>query len=135
MKKFLIGFFVGIFAFAMGAGATYYFLIYEDSDIKIPVVDNEIQKGINNIYDAVVVVQNIKNDKVASIGSGFIYDNNGHVMTNHHVIEKASEVKDVLMSGETLTATVISICQSSSNTGDLVLVFLFSPLLLNSCFV
>lgn len=107
MKKFLIGFFVGILAFAMGAGATYYFLIYEDSDIKIPVVDNEIQKGINNIYDAVVVVQNIKNDKVASIGSGFIYDNNGHIMTNHHVIEKASEVKVVLMSGETLTATVM----------------------------
>ena len=69
--------------------------------------NNGISKGIENIYDAVVVVENYNNSKLSGIGSGFIYDKEGYIMTNHHVIENATEIKVTTMSGESLNATVI----------------------------
>ncbi len=69
--------------------------------------NNGISKGIENIYDAVVVVENYNNSKLSGIGSGFVYDKEGYIMTNHHVIENATEIKVTTMSGESLNATVI----------------------------
>ena len=73
----------------------------------VTVTDTGIAEGIGNIYDAVVVVENYQNSKLAGIGSGFIYDKEGYIMTNHHVVEKASSVKVILMSGDTVEAKVI----------------------------
>ena len=73
----------------------------------VTVTDTGIAEGIGNIYDAVVVVENYQNNKLAGIGSGFIYDKDGYIMTNHHVVEKASSVKVILMSGDTVEAKVI----------------------------
>ncbi|NLH06635.1 MAG: PDZ domain-containing protein [Chloroflexi bacterium] len=42
-------------------------------------------------------------------GSGFVYDEQGHIVTNYHVIEGASEVDVVLASGETYPARVIGV--------------------------
>ena len=119
MKK-TIGFILCmIVAFIIGSGLTYYLLNYyfvgDDGEEKVinriqrdvTVTDDGISEGIANIYDAVVVVENYQNNKLAGIGSGFIYDESGYIMTNHHVIEKSSELKVLLMSGETLTASVI----------------------------
>jgi len=41
------------------------------------------------------------------IGSGFFIDNEGHIVTNNHVVENASTVSVTLHSGETIQATVI----------------------------
>lgn len=76
-------------------------------DRKFTVSEIGLSTGINNVYDSVVVVQNYKNDKSNGIGSGFIYNNDGYIMTNSHVIEGASNIKVMLMSGDAVDATVI----------------------------
>ena len=73
----------------------------------VNVTENGISSGIENVYDSVVVVENYQKLKLAGIGSGFIYDSKGYILTNHHVIDGASEIKVKLMDGETLVATVI----------------------------
>lgn len=76
-------------------------------DRKFTVSEIGLSTGINNVYDSVVVVQNYKNDKSNGIGSGFIYNNDGYIMTNSHVIEGASNIKVILMSGDAVDATII----------------------------
>lgn len=76
-------------------------------DRKFTVSEIGLSTGINNVYDSVVVVQNYKNDKSNGIGSGFIYNNDGYIMTNSHVIEGSSNIKVILMSGDAVDATII----------------------------
>jgi S1-C subfamily serine protease len=42
-----------------------------------------------------------------AVGSGFIYDNQGHIVTNYHVIEHAQEVVVTLRSGKNYQAKVV----------------------------
>ena len=122
MKKILGIIFVAIISSFLGSITMFYLIKYKPSyeennsnttnttskiQRNVTVTDTGISEGIENIYNAVVVVENYQNSKLAGIGSGFIYDNDGHIMTNHHVIEKNTEVKVILMSGETLQATVV----------------------------
>jgi serine protease Do len=45
--------------------------------------------------------------KQKSLGSGFLIDREGHILTNNHVVEKADDIKVTLTSGKTYTAKVI----------------------------
>ena len=116
MKKFIIYFISLLVAVLLGAALMYFgmdFIPSNNNESKtkieksVTVTDNGIADGIENIYDAVVVVENYQKNKLAGIGSGFIYDAEGYIMTNHHVIENAAEIKVVLSNGETLTATLV----------------------------
>lgn len=113
MKRFLGYFLTIIIAACLGAFGMYYFIknYSNNENIKVEktvtVTDKGIADGIDNIYDAVVVIENYKKGKASSIGSGFIYNKEGYIMTNHHVIEKNDEIKVILMSGETISASVI----------------------------
>ncbi len=40
-------------------------------------------------------------------GSGFVYDDQGHVITNQHVVDGAQSVKVTLWNGKTYDATVV----------------------------
>ena len=40
-------------------------------------------------------------------GSGFVYDDQGHVITNQHVVDGAQSVKVTLWNGKTYNATVV----------------------------
>lgn len=105
----ILSIFIGFLAFYM---LLHY---YPNSVIKtvnkveksVTVTDTGISEGIDKVYDAVVVVQNYKNNRLAGIGSGFIYDKSGYIMTNHHVVEKATDIKIILMNGTTIGAKVI----------------------------
>ncbi|GLI63253.1 hypothetical protein VaNZ11_006153 [Volvox africanus] len=44
-------------------------------------------------------------------GSGFIWDRVGHVVTNYHVIQDASDIKVTLANGEELSATLVGVDQ------------------------
>ncbi len=118
MKKFLLYFLSFLLASFLGAAGMYYVLTYVNvtdaqqgakTTIKkdVTVTDKGIADGIDAVYNSVVVVENYQYSKKAGIGSGFIYDKNGYIMTNHHVVENANELKVVLMSGETVSATLI----------------------------
>ncbi|MFW5470062.1 trypsin-like peptidase domain-containing protein [Knoellia sp. CPCC 206435] len=50
-----------------------------------------------------------------STGSGFVLDDRGHVMTNHHVVEGATSVSLQLAGGRVVTAIVVG----SSETDDI----------------
>lgn len=66
--------------------------------------EDSISKGVEAIYDAVVVVEGFKNNKLVSTGTGFIYKktkSKAYIMTNHHVIDGAEKVK-VILSDETI---------------------------------
>ncbi len=73
----------------------------------VTVTDTGLSAGIENVYNSVVVIENYQKNSLSGIGSGFIYDSKGYIMTNHHVVEKASSIKVVLMDGETIDATIV----------------------------
>ena len=79
------------------------------SEVKVTEADT-ISSGIENIYDAVVVIESYKGSKLAGSGSGFIYkkdDSKGYIITNHHVISGATSVKVVNMNDESVEAKIL----------------------------
>ncbi len=116
MKRFFGFFFSIIVASALGAFLMYYYLNDFSLEKKesitrieksVTVNDKGISDGIENIYDAVVVVENYKNKKLIGIGSGFVYSADGYIMTNHHVIEGATDIKVINSDGETVSVNLI----------------------------
>jgi serine protease Do len=116
MKKIITYIVTIILSIFIGAGLMYMLIyFYPNTIIKtvskieknVTVTEVGLSSGIENIYDAVVVVENYRNNKLAGIGSGFIYSENGYIMTNQHVVESSSDIKVVLMSGETIDAEII----------------------------
>ena len=76
----------------------------------VNVVDEGISEGINNVYNAVVVIETYKNNKVASTGSGFAFkevNNETYVMTNNHVISGGTKIVLTLPNDEEVEATVV----------------------------
>lgn len=79
------------------------------SEINITESDT-IQSGINKIYDAVVVVESYSGNKVSSSGTGFVYkkdDKTAYIITNHHVVSGAKEIKIVNTNNERVEAKVL----------------------------
>lgn len=71
---------------------------------------DSISKGVSNVYDAVVVVEGFKNNKLASTGTGFIYKKNkeqAYIITNHHVINGIENVKVILSDKTEIDAKVM----------------------------
>ena len=99
-------------SFLLGGGTMYYFLEQKDNIIvenkqaiqttgvikcnnDITIDETGISTAIGEIYDATVTIQNYKNNKLISSGSGFVYKKDGtygYIMTNHHVIDGADKV-------------------------------------------
>jgi S1-C subfamily serine protease len=64
--------------------------------------------------DAPGVVQITSTDATSSsIGSGFVIDKAGHIVTNYHVIQGATNVQVSFSSNDKLTATVVGVDQST----------------------
>lgn len=80
---------------------------------------NELESQINAVYERVgPSVVNITNRSLSydffmrpiaseGTGSGFFYDDAGHIVTNYHVIEGAQELTVTTASGKTLPAGVV----------------------------
>lgn len=71
---------------------------------------NTIKSAINEIYDAVVLVETYKNNSVYSTGTGFVYkqdETSGYIITNHHVIENGTSYKVTLTNGEEVEAKLL----------------------------
>jgi S1-C subfamily serine protease len=56
----------------------------------------------NQLKDSVVLIQTN-----LGLGSGFVYDTEGHIITNHHVIEGADTIEVNFLDGNITSATVV----------------------------
>lgn len=101
----------------IGINGTFLYVNYinkDNSDIKEVnmnfVETNSISGAVNKIYEAVVLVENFKGNRLYATGTGFVYKKNddiAYVMTNHHVIENATYVKLIMSDGEEIDAKVV----------------------------
>lgn len=71
---------------------------------------SSLAAAIENVYDAVVMVESYKGDEEQSTGTGFIYkkdDKYGYVITNQHVVSGADKVVLVLSNDEEIEGKVL----------------------------
>jgi 2-alkenal reductase len=88
----------------------------EDLDERINLVEAEISGALVNagkVYEEVsrVTVRITNGD--STIGSGFIYDDEGHVVTAYHVVEGLSRIYVMLDDGRVFPATTVGYCEFS----------------------
>ena len=76
----------------------------------VTVTDTGIADSVEKVYDAVGSIENYINGKLYATGSGFVFkqdDKLGYILTNHHVIEGATELYFVLTNGEKVKVEVV----------------------------
>ncbi|MBN1784357.1 MAG: trypsin-like peptidase domain-containing protein [Candidatus Bathyarchaeota archaeon] len=80
-----------------------------DLQNQIEILDSNNQTGLiswstiyNQLKDSVVLIQTN-----LGLGSGFVYDMEGHIITNHHVIEGAETIEVTFLDGNITSATVV----------------------------
>jgi S1-C subfamily serine protease len=74
-----------------------------DTELTLPSLFQKVEKSIVQITDS---------DEIdvfeSRLGSGFVYDNNGHIITNHHVVSGGRSTLDVtFLDGTVYRASVI----------------------------
>jgi serine protease Do len=101
--------------------------------INIPEIVERVEKGVVNIQAVTLVRERFADPvfeqfffqfygiprervrKRPSLGSGFVIDNQGFVLTNHHVVERASEV-EILFNDEKRTSLKAKVIGSDKKT-------------------
>jgi S1-C subfamily serine protease len=81
----------------------------QDLQNQIEILDTINQTGLipwstiyNQLKDSVVLIQTN-----LGLGSGFVYDIEGRIVTNHHVIEDASTIQVTFLDGNVTSASVV----------------------------
>lgn len=88
-----------------------------------PIVqDNQLVALYEHVSPGIVAIQ-VTSDTGGALGSGFVYDGDGHIITNYHVIEGAKTVEVDFMSGFKTYGTVIG----SDTDSDLAIVKVDAP--------
>jgi len=90
---------------------------------RIGTLEDEIQNVAAEVSQSVInadeVYQKVKkaavsiSDGEGTVGSGFILDTRGHVVTAHHVVDQLAVIYVVLSDGRSSTATVAGSCKFS----------------------
>ena len=84
---------------------------YTSCQNKVTITDKGIADAVDKVYKSVVLIQNYKNDKLYSTGTGFVYkvdSKNGYVLSNYHVVNGASKLKIVRSDDKVIDATYVS---------------------------
>lgn len=85
-------------------------LVIETTKREVTITDQGIAEAVDKVYDSVVVVESYSRGKLYSTGTGFVYktdDEKAYILTNHHVIESANEVKVVFTNNKKETVTIL----------------------------
>ena len=67
----------------------------------------QITSKVSNSVPNIIINGNPLQQQSTRLGSGFVYDNSGHIVTNNHVVEGSSTVDVTFIDGNTYTANVI----------------------------
>ena len=74
------------------------------------VMQNTFQKIYESVNPSVVNIQVLENygwTTISGEGSGFVWNQDGYIVTNNHVVKNASEITIVFSDGTTSTASVV----------------------------
>lgn len=126
MKNRIINFLTILIAFLLGGMVMYVFVAkpfqktettasggncqYTKCENKVIVENDGISSAVNKVYDAVVMIENYQNNKLAGTGSGFVYKTDekyGYIMTNYHVVSKNNSLKVLFSNNKTVDATML----------------------------
>lgn len=80
------------------------------AETKVIVENNGISAAVDKVYDAVVMVENYKNKKLAGTGSGFVYKTDkeyGYIMTNYHVVKNNTSLRITFSNEKSVEATYL----------------------------
>jgi 2-alkenal reductase len=87
-----------------------------DLDERISSAEEDIARSVINtseVYEKISPAVVRITDGQNTLGSGFIYDTGGHVITAHHVVAEMDEIIVMMHDGRISKATVIGECQTS----------------------
>jgi S1-C subfamily serine protease len=73
----------------------------------------QITSKVSNNNPDIIINGNPSESQSTRLGSGFVYDNEGHIVTNSHVVDEAKTVDVTFVDGNTYTANVIGTDPSS----------------------
>jgi len=79
-------------------------VIAEFIDVDVELTPIEIFKKSE---ESVVQVNILRGETEGGVGSGFVYSEEGHIITNQHVVKKANKVTVTFLDGESYIADVI----------------------------
>src|SRR5262245_53259446 len=111
-----------IFGFALGttvlhssAAPFYAAPVLQQTTVNTPVIDTE--KYFSQIYNQVspsvvsinVLGQSAAQGDFAATGTGFVIDTDGHIVTNNHVVDSASEIEVNFLDGTIVKGSVVGL--------------------------
>ena len=76
----------------------------------VSITDTGLSESVNKIYDAVVVVENYKDNTLKGSGTGFVYSNKdgkSYILTNNHVIDGGTKISVTFTNGKKINAEVL----------------------------
>lgn len=86
----------------------------EIEGVVLELSEDRSRLAANKIYDTVIQSVVRISDGINTIGSGYVYDSQGHVVTAHHVTAELSNIYVIFEDGQTSRASLIG----SSETSD-----------------
>ena len=76
----------------------------------VSITETGLSESVDKIYDAVVVVETYKNDKLIGSGTGFVYKEEakkGYIFTNNHVISGGNKVYVTFTNGKKIETEIL----------------------------
>ncbi|MEM3097044.1 MAG: trypsin-like peptidase domain-containing protein, partial [Nitrososphaerota archaeon] len=73
------------------------------------ILGGGVPSSYGSLYESVknsVVMIRVRSSAGGGIGSGFVYDERGHIITNNHVVQGADSIKVVFLDGEVYDASL-----------------------------
>ena len=86
----------------------------EIEGVVLELAEDRSRLAANKIYDTVIQSVVRISDGTNTIGSGYVYDSQGHIVTAHHVTAELSNIYVIFEDGQTSRASLIG----SSETSD-----------------
>jgi S1-C subfamily serine protease len=82
--------------------------ILEEKDLSLTEIFDKTKESVVQITRTIpsVVPYQINKENQTSLGSGFVYNNDGYIITNNHVIENAETVDVTFLNGSRYTANI-----------------------------